>query len=34
MKLLGIISVPFDVSDQLLTLFLDSSDTGEKMGVQ
>jgi hypothetical protein len=34
MKLLGIISVGFDVTDQLLIRFSASSDTGEKMGVQ
>jgi hypothetical protein len=34
MKLLGIISVGFDVTDQLLTRFLHLSITGEKMGMQ
>jgi hypothetical protein len=34
MKLLGIISVDFDVTDQLLIIFSAFSDTGEKMGVQ
>jgi hypothetical protein len=34
MKLLGIISVGFGVTGQLLSDFLHSSDTGEKMGVQ
>jgi hypothetical protein len=33
-KLLGIISVDFDVTDQLLFRFLRSSDIGEKMRVQ
>jgi hypothetical protein len=32
LKLLGIISVGFDVTDQLLIRFLHSSDTGEKNG--
>jgi hypothetical protein len=32
MKLLGIISVGFDVIDQLLIRFLYSSDSGEEMG--
>jgi hypothetical protein len=34
MKLLGIISVDFDITDQLLIRFSASSDTGEKMGVR
>jgi actin-related protein len=34
MKLLGIINVGSDVIDQLLSDFLHSSDTGEKMGVR
>jgi hypothetical protein len=34
MKLLGIISVGFDITDQVLFRFLHLSDTGEKMGVQ
>jgi hypothetical protein len=34
MKLLGIISVGFDVTDQLLSRFLHSSDTGDKKVVQ
>jgi hypothetical protein len=34
MKLLGIISVGFNVTDQLMFMFLHSSDTGEKMGVK
>jgi hypothetical protein len=34
MKFLGIVSVSFDETDQLLIRFLHSSDTGEKMGVQ
>jgi hypothetical protein len=34
MKLLGIISVAFDITDQLLIRFLHSLDTGEKMAVQ
>jgi hypothetical protein len=33
MKLLGIISVGFDITDQLLTNHLHSSDTAENMGV-
>jgi hypothetical protein len=33
MKLLGIISVGFEVRDQLLTTFLHLSDTGEEMGI-
>jgi hypothetical protein len=34
MKLLGTISVDFDVTDQLLIRFLHSSDTGKKVGIQ
>jgi hypothetical protein len=34
MKLLGIISMGFDVTDHILITFLHSSDPGEKMGVQ
>jgi hypothetical protein len=34
MKLLGIISVGFDVTDQLLIRSSAFVDTGEKMGVQ
>jgi hypothetical protein len=34
MKLLGIINVGFDTTDQLLIRFLHSSDTGEKMGIK
>jgi hypothetical protein len=34
MRLLGIISVGFDVTDQLLIEYLHSSNTGEEMGVQ
>jgi hypothetical protein len=34
MKLLGIINVGLNVTDQLLIRFLHSSDTGEKIGVQ
>jgi hypothetical protein len=34
MKLLGIIIVDFNITDQQLTRFLHSSDTGGKMGVQ
>jgi hypothetical protein len=33
-KLLGIISVAFDVTDQLLIRIFALTDTGEKMGVQ
>lgn len=33
-KLLGIIGLTFDVRDQLLSRFLHSSGTGEKMKVQ
>jgi Holliday junction resolvasome RuvABC ATP-dependent DNA helicase subunit len=33
-KLLGIISVGFDIIDQLLIRYLHSSETGEKMGIQ
>jgi hypothetical protein len=34
MKLIGIITVGFDVTDQLLIRFFALSDTGEIMGVQ
>jgi hypothetical protein len=34
MKLLGITSVGFDVTDKLLIRFLLLSNTGEEMGVQ
>jgi hypothetical protein len=34
MKLLGIISVGFNVTDKLMIDFVHSSDTGDKMGVQ
>jgi hypothetical protein len=34
MKLLGIISVGFGVTDQLFIRFFNSSDTAEEMGAQ
>jgi hypothetical protein len=34
MKLLGIINVGLDISNQPLITFLHSSDTGEKIGLQ
>jgi hypothetical protein len=33
-EIIGIISVGFNVTDQLLIRFLQSSDSGEEMGVQ